>query len=213
MASKYRDRREAGRMLAEELRQYDGDRDVLVVGLPRGGIPPAYEVARRLRAELDVLVIRKLGVPGNEELAMGAVARGGVRVLNRDVVAGMGITAEQIETAARREEHAVAQRDEEYRGGRPPARMEGRTVLAVDDGLATGAGMLAAVRALRQYSPASIIAAVPVAAPDACRKVSQEADGVVCLKTPTPFSAVGAWYEDFSPVGDEEVKELLWQPA
>jgi erythromycin esterase-like protein/adenine/guanine phosphoribosyltransferase-like PRPP-binding protein len=205
----FRNRREAGRLLAEKLTAYANRSDVIVLALPRGGVPVAYEVARALNAPLDVFLVRKLGVPGYEELAMGAVATGGVRVLNDQIVGGLRIPEYVIDGVAAQEQQELARRERLYRGGRPPPDVRGRTVILVDDGLATGATMLAAVRALRQQQPARIVVAVPTAAPETCRELGKEVDDVVCAMTPEPFDAVGRWYEDFTQTSDEEVRELL----
>lgn len=205
----FRDRREAGRQLASQLIAYKGRPDIIVLALPRGGVPVAYEVARALGAPLDVFIVRKLGVPGYEELAMGAVATGGMRVINADVVDKLGIPQYLIDAIAQQEEGELARRERVYRGGRAPPQLRGRTVILVDDGLATGSTMLAAIRALRQRDPARIAVAVPVASRDTCDAMRAEADEVVCLLTPEPFQAVGRWYEDFSQTSDDEVRELL----
>src|SRR5918994_299558 len=209
----FRDRSEAGRRLAEKLAHYANRPDVLVLALPRGGVPVAYEVARALSAPLDVFVVRKLGVPGYEELAMGAVATGGVRVLNDNIVAGLRIPDYLIDAVANRELEELKRRERVYRGGRPPPDLRGRTVILVDDGLATGATMLAAIKALRQLQPARIVVAVPTAAPDTCEALRAVVDDVVCAITPEPFQAVGRWYEDLSQTTDDEVRELLAQLA
>jgi predicted phosphoribosyltransferase len=186
---------------------------VLVLALPRGGVPVAYEVARALDAPLDVFLVRKLGVPGHEELAMGAIASGGVRVLNEDVVHHLRIPDEAIEKVARREQQELERREREYRGDRPPPEVSGRTVILIDDGLATGSTMRAAVMALRQQRPARIIVAVPAAAESTCDEFRAEVDEVFCAITPEPFYAVGLWYEDFSQTTDEEVRDLLERAA
>jgi putative phosphoribosyl transferase len=209
----FRDRRDAGRQLAERLLPWAGRPDVLVMALPRGGVPVGYEVARRLGAPLDVFVVRKLGVPGHEELAMGALATGGIRVLNPDVIEPLGITAEVIEAVAAREAGELERRERAYRGDRPPADVAGRVVILVDDGLATGATMRAAALAVRARGPSRLVVAAPVGAPDACQALSAVADETVCLLTPGWFSAVGAWYDDFSPTTDAEVRELLERAA
>lgn len=208
-AKRFRDRQEAGRFLARELSAYADRSDVLVLALPRGGVPVAYEVAQALQAPLDIFLVRKLGVPGHEELAMGAVATGGVRVLNRDVVEPLGITAEAIEGVASRELEELERREQLYRGGRTPPDPRGRTVLLVDDGLATGATMRAAIAALRRQQPARVVVAVPTASPDICAALKAEADDVVCAITPDPFFAVGYWYDDFTQTPDDEVRDLL----
>jgi erythromycin esterase-like protein/predicted phosphoribosyltransferase len=205
----FRDRREAGRLLAAKLAKYGGRPDVIVLALPRGGVPVAYEVASALGAPLDVFVVRKLGVPGYEELAMGAVATGGVRVLNDQLVNRLGIPDSIIDAVASREEQELARRERLYRDGRPPPNVRGRTVILVDDGLATGATMHAAIQALRQQQPARIVVAVPTASPETCEEMRTEVDEVICAITPEPFHAVGLWYQDFSQTTDEEVRELL----
>jgi predicted phosphoribosyltransferase len=205
----FRDRRAAGRRLAAALGRYAGRPDVVVLALPRGGVPVAYEVARALGAPLDVFVVRKLGVPGQEELAMGALATPGVRVLNEPVVRGLGIPPHVIDAVARQEEAELARRERLYRGDRPPLDVRGHTVILVDDGLATGATMHAAVRALRQRQPARIVVAVPTAAAEACEALETEADDVVCAVTPEPFYSVGLWYDDFEQTTDDEVRALL----
>jgi predicted phosphoribosyltransferase len=205
----FRDRRAAGRRLAAALGRYAGRPDVVVLALPRGGVPVAHEVARALGAPLDVFVVRKLGVPGHEELAMGALATPGVRVLNEPVVRGLGIPPHVIDAVARQEEAELARRERLYRGDRPPLDVRGQTVILVDDGLATGATMHAAVRALRQRQPARIVVAVPTAAAEACEALETEADDVVCAVTPEPFYSVGLWYDDFEQTTDDEVRALL----
>ena len=209
----FRDRADAGRQLAARLQQYADDPGVVVLGLPRGGIPVAHEVARALHAPLDVFVVRKLGVPGYPELAMGAIASGGVRVLNEDVVTGLGIPEDVIEAVAADEAAELRRREQAYREGRPPLEVRGKKVILIDDGLATGATMRAAVQALRQLGPAEVIVAVPVGAPETCAELQQEADRAICAVTPEPFLAVGYWYGDFSQTTDEEVQELLAQAA
>ena len=205
----FSDRRDAGRKLAEQLRRYVGDKDVLVLALPRGGVPVAYEVARFLGAPLDVFLVRKLGVPGHEELAMGAIASGGVRVLNEDVIGALNITPEQIDYVAAKEQKEMERRERQYRGDRPPPAICGRRIILVDDGLATGASMRAAIAALRTQDPAEIVAAVPTAPPETCRSFESEVERIICAETPQPFRAVGLWYEDFSQTTDEEVREYL----
>ena len=204
-----RDRRDAGRLLAEKLAAYANRPDALVLALPRGGVPVAYEVARALGAPLDVFVVRKLGVPGYEELAIGAVATGGVRVLNDQLVERLGIPEQMIDAVAARELQELARRERRYRGGRPPPDVRGRTVILVDDGLATGATMHAAIEALRQQKPTRIVVAVPTASPETCEEMKTKADDVICAITPEPFQAVGRWYQDFSQTTDEEVEALL----
>ena len=205
----FRDRRDAGRLLAEKLAAYANRPDVLVLALPRGGVPVAYEVARKLGAPLDVFVVRKLGVPGHEELAMGAVATGGVRVLNDQLVEQLGIPDQMIDAVAARERQELARRERLYRGGRRPPDVRGRTVILVDDGLATGATMYAAIEALRKQNPGRIVVAVPTASPETCEEMKVKADHVICAITPDPFQAVGRWYQDFSQTSDEEVADLL----
>jgi putative phosphoribosyl transferase len=205
----FRDRREAGRLLTAKLAAYANRPDVLVLGLPRGGVPVAYEVARALGAPLDIFLVRKLGVPGYEELAMGAIATGGVRVLNDQLVGGLGIPDYIVDEVAAWEQQELMRRDRLYRGDRPPPDVRGRTVILVDDGLATGATMQAAVKALRQQQPARIVVAVPTASPETCELLRAEVDDVICAITPEPFHAVGLWYEDFSQTTDEEVRDLL----
>jgi erythromycin esterase-like protein/predicted phosphoribosyltransferase len=205
----FRDRSEAGRFLASKLAAYAHRPDVLVLALPRGGVPVACEVSRALGVPLDVFLVRKLGIPGHEELAMGAIATGGVRVLNEQVVNRLGIPAYVIDAVAAREERELARRERLYRGGRPAPDVRGRTVILVDDGLATGATMNAAVKALRQQQPDRIVVAVPTASPDICEKLKAVADEVICATTPEPFHAVGLWYENFAQTTDDEVRALL----
>lgn len=205
----FKDRKDAGRKLAEQLSQYAEDEDLLVLGLPRGGVPVAYEVARALGAELDIFLVRKLGVPGHEELAMGAIASGSVRVLNDTVVEALDIPERVIDAVAAEEQAELERRERAYRGDRPPPQMAGRTVILVDDGLATGASMRAAVVGLRAQDPGKIVAAVPTAAPDTCEMFEGEVDEMVCAVTPQPFFGVGHWYRDFSQTTDDEVQALL----
>ena len=209
----YRDRTEAGVELAKKLGAYANRAEAIVLALPRGGVPVAYEVARALHAPLDVFLVRKLGVPGHEELAMGAVATGDVRVLNAEVVRALGIPSSVIDAVAAWELEEVRRRERLYRGDRPPPDVRGKTVILVDDGLATGSTMLAAVKALRLQQPAQIVVAVPIAAPDTCELLRAEVDDVVCAVTPEPFYAVGLWYQDFSQTTDDEVRELLAQAS
>ena len=204
-----RDRYEAGRLLAAKLAAYADRPDVLVLGLPRGGVPVAYEVARALGAPLDVFVVRKLGVPGREELAMGAIAGGNVRVLNDDVVRALRIPREVIERATAEQQRELERRQLAYRGGHPPPPLRGRTVILVDDGLATGSTMRAAVAALREHGPARVVVAVPVGAPEACAAMREVADECVCIHAPAAFRGVGLWYDDFAQTTDDEVRELL----
>jgi predicted phosphoribosyltransferase len=210
----FRDRADAGRRLAQALARWENARDLLVLALPRGGVPVGYEIARALHAPLDVFVVRKLGVPGQEELAMGAVASGGIRVLNQEVVAALGRFAPgAIEEATAREVAEVRRREEQYRGARPFPDLKGKTVILVDVGLATGATMRAAARAVRARAPARLVIAVPVAAESTCREMRGEADEVVCALTPELFFGVGQFYEDFSQTTDETVRDLLTQAA
>jgi putative phosphoribosyl transferase len=211
--TRFRDRFEAGRVLGELLHSYAGRSDVLVLALPRGGVPVGFEVASKLGAPLDVFVVRKLGTPGHEELAMGAIATGGVRVLNEEVVQHFKIPEQAIMRSVEREERELARQEQLFRGSRGPPRIEGRTVILVDDGLATGTTMRAALRVLRQQEPARIVAAVPVGAPETCRELQDEADEVICATTPEFFFAVGQWYEDFTQTSDTEVHELLERAA
>jgi len=213
MERAFLNRAEAGRQLAEKLDKYAGRKDVIVLGLPRGGVPVAYEVAKRLRAPLDVFIVRKLGVPGFEELAAGAIASGGVRVLNEEVMRAIPYADEAIEAVTARETTELERRERIYREGRPSPELRDRVVILVDDGLATGATMRAAVKALRQRGVAQIVVAVPVGPPDTCREIEQEADETICLSTPPFFQAVGQYYEDFSQTSDEDVRELLSQAA
>jgi predicted phosphoribosyltransferase len=205
----YRDRRQAGRVLAGLLRQYRHEPDVVVLGLPRGGVPVAYEVATEIEAPLDTFVARKLGVPDHEELAMGAVASRGVVVVNDDVVASLGISPESLRLAIDRERQELVRREGLYRGDEPALDVTGRTVILVDDGLATGASMLAAIRALRAQEPRRVVAAVPTAPRVAGQSIAKVADDFVCAAYPSPFLAVGASYDDFSQTSDDEVRALL----
>ena len=207
----YRDRIEAGKHLAAQLAHYENCDDLLVLALPRGGVPVAYEVAKALRAPLDIFLVRKLGVPGYEELAMGAIATGGVRVLNDDVVEQLFIPAGVIDSVSANELRELERRERAYRGNRPEPEVRGKTVILVDDGLATGSTMRAAATALRQQSPARIIVAVPVSAPQTCDEYRMSVDEIVCATTPEPFYGVGRWYQDFSQTTDEEVRDLLEQ--
>ncbi len=211
--TRFRDRSDAGRQLAARLEEYRENAGTIVLALPRGGVPVAAEIARELGAPLDVFVVRKLGVPGHEELAMGALATGGARVLNREVVARIGISPEQLERVTARERDEVVRREQLYRGDSPAPDLRSRTVIVVDDGLATGATMRAAVAALRQQDPERIVVAVPTGSADTCDDLQAHADDVVCLATPDPFLAVGFWYDDFGQVSDEEVRSLLGAAA
>ncbi|XYH97364.1 phosphoribosyltransferase [Sorangium sp. So ce1128] len=210
--ARFHDRRDAGRYLAAKLARYANPR-LVVLALPRGGVPVGYEVARALGAPLDVFIVRKLGVPGYEELAMGAVASGGVRVLNEDVVSRLGLSRADLDAVTAKELREVERRERAYRDGRPAPAVRQQTVVLVDDGLATGATMRAAVTALRQFSPARVLVAVPVAAPETCDEFRDEVDDIVCAITPEPFYAVGLWYESFEQTTDEEVRELLARAA
>jgi predicted phosphoribosyltransferase len=209
----FEDRRSAGRALAALLPHYAGRHDVLVLALPRGGVPVAFEVARALGAPLDLFLVRKLGTPGHRELAMGAIASGGVRVLNDEVVQWYGITPDDIEAVARDEQRELERREVAYREGRDPVPVEGRTVILIDDGLATGSTMRAAVQAVRLRQPARVVVAVPVGAPQTCAELSAIADEVVCPRRPEPFAAVGQWYVDFEQTTDAEVRDLLREHA
>jgi putative phosphoribosyl transferase len=213
MGLRFANRAEAGAKLARKLTTYADRPDVLVLALPRGGVPVAYEVARALHARLDVFVVRKLGFPGHEELAMGAIATGGVRVLNQEVMSYIDLPDEAIEAVTNREQEELERRERLYRGDRAAPEVRGRTVILVDDGLATGSTMRAAAVALRQMHPAKIVVAVPVAALETCDDFRNEVDEVVCAVTPEPFMAVGVWYSDFSQTSDEEVRELLERAA
>jgi putative phosphoribosyl transferase len=213
MERTFSNRTEAGRLLAEKLINYGGRADVIVLGLPRGGVPVAYEVAKRLGVPLDVFIVRKLGVPGFEELAAGAIASGGVRVLNDDVVRALPNADETIESITARETAELERREQSYRDGRPAPELRNRVVILVDDGLATGATMRAAVKALRHLGVAKIVVAVPVGPPDTCREFEDEADETICASVPEFFQAVGQYYEDFSQTSDDEVRELLARAA
>jgi predicted phosphoribosyltransferase len=209
MTALFRDRADAGRQLAMKLSAYANHPDLLVLGLPRGGVPVAFEVAQALAAPLDVFLVRKLGLPGQEELAMGAIASGGVTVLNSEVVDLLRIPNQVIDAVAAQEQRELERREHIYRGDRPPPDVHGKTVILVDDGLATGATMRAAANALREQRPARIIIAVPIAAPETCDEFRAEVDEIICAITPEPFYAVGMWYEDFSQTTDDQVHELL----
>ena len=205
----FRDRRDAGRHLALTLRRYAGRPDVVVLALPRGGVPVAYEVATALGVALDVFVVRKLGLPGHEELAMGAIASGDVVVLNEEITQLLDVPHSVIAEVREREARELARREALYRDGRAPLEVRGRTVLLVDDGLATGASMRAGIEALRQRAPARIVVAVPIAAQQTCADLRHEVEEVICAVTPEPFHAVGLWYQNFSPVSDDEVQEFI----
>ncbi len=209
----FTNRAEAGELLAARLSALANRDDVIVLGLPRGGVPVGYEVAKALGVALDVFVVRKLGVPGHEELAMGAIASGDVRLVNHDVVGALGIPESVIDRVAERELIELERREQLYRGSRPLTPLANKTVILVDDGLATGSTMRAAVTAVRHQQPAQIIVAVPVGAPSTCSELSKDADQVVCLRSPEPFVAVGLWYRDFTPTSDAEVRALLGRTA
>jgi predicted phosphoribosyltransferase len=213
VSTRFRDRADAGRQLARHLGAYAGRDDVVVLGLPRGGVPVAAEVARALGVPLDVFLVRKLGVPGHDELAMGAIASGGVRVVNRDVVEAAGVSAEQMEAASAREARELERREAAYRGDRAPPDVAGKTGVLVDDGLATGSTMRAAVEALKEQGAGEIVVAVPVAARQTCEELSRHVDAIVCARTPEPFYAVGLWYDDFAQTTDDEVRQLLGNAA
>ena len=207
------DRRHAGRVLASRLANYSNRDDVIVLALPRGGVPVAYEVASALAAPMDVFLVRKLGTPGHRELAMGAIATGGVRVLNEDVVRWYGISEAAIERVVREEQEELARRELAYRGDRQPPDLANRIVILIDDGLATGSTMRAAAHAVRAQRPARVIVAVPVGAPQTCGELAAIVDEVICANTPEPFSAVGQWYVNFDQTTDDEVRELLRKSA
>ena len=209
----FRDRAEAGRVLAAKLGEYANRGDVVVLALPRGGVPVGFEVAKALNAPLDVFVVRKLGLPGQEELAMGAIASGGARVLNRELIRAVGISADVVEQVTQEEQRELERREREYRDGRPPVNVRGQAVILVDDGLATGSSMRVAVLALKQKEPAQIVVAAPVAPRESCAELEAVADRVVCAVTPEPFWGVGQWYADFSQTSDEEVRGLLRRAA
>jgi putative phosphoribosyl transferase len=213
MVMRFRDRRQAGHVLAAYLQWYAHRPDVLVLALPRGGVPVAYEVARALDVPLDVFLVRKLGLPGHEEYAVGAIARGGVRVLNEEAVRAFGLTRGELDAIAAAEQRELERREARYRGDRPFPSVAGKTIILVDDGLATGSSMRAAIAALRQQGPARIVVAVPTAAAETCAELRAEVDEVVCAMTPEPFQAVGLWYEDFGQTTDDEVRELLDRAA
>lgn len=209
----YQNRAEAGKELAKHLKEYANREDVLVLALPRGGVPVAFEVANGLHAPLDIFLVRKLGVPGHEELAMGAIATGGVRVLNEDVVGYLDIPSDVIDAVASDEERELDRRQQLYRGNRPPPDVRARTIILIDDGLATGSTMRAAAKALRKQQPARVVVAVPVSAPETCDEFRMEVDEIICAAMPEPFQGVGLWYEDFSQTTDQEVRDLLEKSA
>jgi len=210
---RFRNRSEAGILLGQVLARYKDQPDVLVLALPRGGVPVAYEVARMLNAPLDVFIVRKLGCPGHEELAMGAIASGGVRTLNEAVIRQLNIPHEAIDRAIEREQEELSRRETLYRGNKPAPNIANRTIIIVDDGLATGSTMRAAIAALRRHDPAKIVVAAPIAAPETCEELQREADEVTCAVTPHQFYAVGLWYEDFAQTTDDEVTDLIRRAA
>jgi len=207
----FRDRSQAGQELAKALSAYDGKKDTLLLALPRGGVPVAFEIARRLNLPLDVLLVRKLGVPGQEEYAMGAIAEEDILYINPDIMRQLDIRAADIKNVITKERAELNRRRERYRRGRPAPQLDGKTVIVVDDGLATGATMHAAARALKQAKVKRLIVAVPVGARDTCREIEKEADAVICLYQPDPFYGVGRWYGDFSQTSDKQVERLLMQ--
>ena len=209
----FRNRIEAGQVLARRLQQYKNQPDVLILGLPRGGVPVAYEIARELNAPLDVFIVRKLGVPGHEELGMGAIATGGVRILHEGIIREIGISPQTIEAVSAREQAELDRRERLYRGDRPAPTIESRTVVIVDDGLATGSTMKAAIQAVRQQSPRQVIVAVPTAPSETCEQLKESADHVVCALTPEPFFSVGGSYADFTQITDGEVRDLIASAA
>lgn len=209
----FEDRVQAGWQLAQKLRSYAGRKDVVVLGIPRGGVPVAFEVANALGVPLDIFLSRKLGVPGQEELAFGAITSGGARVIDRDLVQELNISEEEIEQITQGVEHELERRERLYRGGRPPLKVEGKIVILIDDGIATGASIRVAIKALRQMKPSRLIIAVPVAPISTCRRIAAEVDELVCVDTPEFFYAIGQFYQDFSQVTDEEVIELLHRAA
>ncbi len=211
MLTQFRDRKEAGKLLAAQLAAYANQQDLIVLALPRGGVPVGFEIAQALHAPLDVIVVRKLGVPGQEELAMGAIATSGIRILNKDVVQFLNIPDEVVDHVTAQELKELERRERLYRGERPAYDVGGRTIILVDDGIATGATMHAAVAAIKQRQPTCIIIAVPTAAPSTCDEFAMEVDELVCVIRPEPFIAVGYWYRQFSQTSDEEVHHLLEQ--
>ncbi|MBE9205729.1 phosphoribosyltransferase [Nostoc sp. LEGE 06077] len=213
MTSKFRDRRDAGKILAKRITAYTNSQDLLVLALPRGGVPVAYEIANSLNTPLDICLVRKLGVPDQEELAMGAIASGGVRVLNYDVINSLGIDSKIIDNVAIKELQELQRRDRAYRGDQPLPKIKNRTVILVDDGIATGSTMRAAIAIVKQQQPQRLIVAVPVAAPITYKELQAEVDEVVCLVMPESLCAIGLWYEDFSQTTDVEVRYLLAQSS
>jgi len=206
---RFRDRNEAGKLLANQLSHYSGQQDVLVLGLPRGGVPVAIEVARALGVPMDIFIVRKLGVPGREELAMGAIASGDVRVVNDRVAVRSGINERTVAQVLLREKQELKRREHTYRGDRPAPNIKGKTAILIDDGLATGSTMRAAIIGVRAHDPARVVVAVPIAAPEICAEIANEVDEIVCLRQPATLLGIGTWYEDFSQLSDEEVKALL----
>ena len=213
MPARYRDRREAGRRLADKLLEYANRPDVIVLALPRGGVPVAFEVAMALHAPMDVFIVRKLGLPDHEELAIGAIATGGVRILDERAIRAFGVSEAELAEVTAVETRELMRRERLYRGSQPPLDVRGRTVILVDDGLATGSTMLAAVTALRRENAARVVVGVPIAPPETCDAFREVVDDIVCVMTPEPFYAVGRWYEDFSQTTDDEVRELLERAA
>ncbi|HYR87747.1 MAG TPA: phosphoribosyltransferase [Terriglobia bacterium] len=209
----FQDRSEAGRVLARLLAKFKNRPDVLVLALPRGGVPVAYEVAKELNAPLDIFLVRKLGVPGHEEVGMGAIATGGIRILNDDLIRQLGIPQRMVDAITAQEEQELQRRERVYRGDRPAPDIRGRTVIVVDDGLATGSTMKAALAALRKQQPAKLVVAVPTAPPETCDSLRADADEVICAVTPDPFLAVGAWYRGFDQTTDDEVRDLIKRAA
>lgn len=205
----FKNRYEAGKLLGKALQKYTNNSDVLVLALPRGGVPVAYEVAKQLNTKMDIFIVRKLGVPGHEELAMGALAWGDVTVFNPEIISGLHISEDTIAIVVAKESAELKRRNQEYRQNKPLPIIENKIVIVIDDGLATGATMRAAIAALKQMKPTAIIIAVPVAPPDTCDEIRPTVDDLVCLETPEPFYAVGTWYDDFSQTTDQEVRDLL----
>lgn len=213
MDGRFRDRVDAGRRLAARLAGRPELADAVVLALPRGGVPVGYEIAKALDADLDVMVVRKLGVPGHEELAMGAIASGGVRIMNDEVLSMLYIPEDEVERVVAREQAELDRRERAYRGGRPAPRVQGRTAILVDDGVATGSTIRAAIAAVRRREPARVVVAVPVAPPDVCEMLAREADEAICLLTPEPFAAISIWYDSFPQLTDDEVRALLARAA
>ena len=209
----FADRADAGRILASKLTAYKGRPDVVIFALPRGGIPVAYEIGKAIGAPIDVFVVRKLGVPGQEELAMGAIATGDIRIINYEVVNQLGITQEAIDAVTDQQREELRRREQLYRGGRTQREVRGQSVILVDDGIATGSTMRAAIAALRQLGPARIVVAVPVAAPETCQQIGGEVDEIICAATPEPLFSIGQWYKRFEQTTDDEVRDLLGRAA